>query len=250
MVLVIIVVVAWIVILGPNLLKRHARSGDGISSISHFQHQLRVLEHSGPQPIVTPAYRLRSLDGSSEAMGTPDARGIRPVPVLTVVGATELPRAALAFLGEDPVEASSDQPERYRPRPGLYRQGGERFPGSRVDASGLPVLSGDSPSRHLARRRRRDTLGILAVVFVGSGLIGFVPGAGALWTVTAVSGLALVAYVALLVHLRRMAEERERKLHYLKPRAGGDQEPGGAVRPSVYMSGRYAHPSNQAAVAH
>ena len=55
MVLVIIVVVAWMIILGPNLLKRRSRTVGGINSISHFHHQLRILEQSGPQSLETPA---------------------------------------------------------------------------------------------------------------------------------------------------------------------------------------------------
>ena len=78
-------------------------------------------------------------------------------------------------------------------------------------------------------------------IFVVTALIGFVPGASITWVVTALSGLALVVYVAFLVHLRRMAEERDQKLHYLNP--------GGVVRAPVAASGRYAHPSNQAVAA-
>ena len=63
MILVIIIAAAWIVILAPSLMKRRSQSVGEIGSISHFHRQLRVLEHSGPQPIVTPAYRLRSVDG-------------------------------------------------------------------------------------------------------------------------------------------------------------------------------------------
>ena len=97
-VLVIIILVAWVVILGPSLLKRRARSG-GDQSISHFHYQLRVLEQRAPEPIVAPAYRLRAVDGSGAptTIVCPDTG--RP-PVLTVVGAKELPRPALAFLGE------------------------------------------------------------------------------------------------------------------------------------------------------
>ena len=74
------------------------------------------------------------------------------------------------------------------------------------------------------------------------------PGASAAWILTALSGVALAAYVALLVHLRRMAEERERKLHYLRPEGSVEPAPRRQRRP-VAMSGRYAHPSNQAVAA-
>ena len=76
---------------------------------------------------------------------------------------------------------------------------------------------GPPDARLLVRRRRRDTLTVMAAVFGVTLGIGFVPGASAAWVLTALSGAALAAYVVLLVHLRRMAEERERKLHYLRP---------------------------------
>ena len=46
MVLVVVIALAWMVILGPGLMKRRSRSGNGgISSISHFHHQLLSLIH-------------------------------------------------------------------------------------------------------------------------------------------------------------------------------------------------------------
>ena len=50
-------------------------------------------------------------------------------------------------------------------------------------------------------------------------MIGFVPGASVAWVASGIFGAALIAYVSLLVHLRRLGEERERKLHYLRPKA-------------------------------
>jgi hypothetical protein len=102
------------------------------------------------------------------------------------------------------------------------------------------------------------------MVFASTVLIGFIPGAGAAWILSLVTGVALVAYVALLVRMRQAAEERERKLHYLRPGgphlaggamggrygAGGGADHDGPDDLSVRISGRYAHPSNQAAVAH
>ena len=80
-------------------------------------------------------------------------------------------------------------------------------------------------------------------------MIGFIPGASSVWILTAISGIALGAYIALLVHLRQMAEERERKLHYLQPELSGRRDGVGPARVPTYMSGRYAHPSNQALAA-
>ncbi len=245
-ILVIIIMVAWVVILGPNLLKRRSRTVGGINSISHFHRQLRVLEHSSPEPLVTPAYRLRSVDGAGALRSTGDGDEVRVIPKLTVVGADQLPRAALAFLGEPAADPGSARTEAFPPLP----------------ADARPTLGGDTPApaqsrpvnrvpdgyaRAQARRRRRDTLGVLSLVFVGTLMIGFVPGAAVAWALTLASGLALAAYVALLVRMRQIAEERERKLHYLRP-AVDDTEGVGAG--PLGISGRYAHPSNQMAIAH
>jgi hypothetical protein len=237
-ILVVIVVVAWMVILGPSLMKRRSRTVGEIGSISHFHQQLRVLEHSAPQPFVAPAYRLRVVGAGGDAVGT-GSNGVDAPPVLTVVGADRLPRPALAFLGEDPSPAVDPG------APPASRGGGD--PGESADPSGPRAHPLDPRSRHLVRRRRRDTLGVLACVIVGTLMIGFVPGASAAWLLTALAAVALAAYVAVLVHLRRMAEEREQKLRYLTPGAG-DLDTGGMARIPV-MSGRYAHPSNQAVAA-
>jgi hypothetical protein len=244
-ILVIIMVVAWVVILGPSILKRRSREG-GVNSISHFHRQLRVLEHSAPQPIVAPAYRLRALDGSGTLGVGSNPAGGGPAPVLTVVGATELPRPALAFLGEDRNEAT-DPP--LGDGSGSYPPPGREFGGlgdRRPEGVAGPGWSGESAARQLTRRRRRDTLGVLTLVLVSTALIGFIPGASAARIVTAVSAVALAAYVFLLVHLRKRADEREQKLHYLSPAPVHVERPREA---SGYRAGRYAHPSYQAAAA-
>jgi hypothetical protein len=267
MVLVIIIMVAWLVILGPNLLKRRSRTVGGISSISHFHRQLRVLEHSGPEPLVTPAYRLRSIDGSTVSLQGADGTGVQVAPKLSVVGANQLPRPALAFLGEDPVLSEPTDPG-VGTDPVSFPTGsaGRGSPAVADPSTPAPPESTYQPSdahdRTQARRRRRDTLGVLALVFVTTLMIGCIPGASTVWALTLVSGLALVAYVALLVRMRQMAEERERKLHYLQPRPdirvedralpdsdAGYGTPYGVTDLPVRVSGRYAHPSNQAVAA-
>lgn len=217
MIVVGILVMAWVVILGPGVVRRHGEHGDGVSSISRFHRQLEVLEHSGAQPLVHPAYRLHSTEG-----GTPGVKPRYPevgsVPVLTVVGADLLPRPALAFLAED-----HGSPARL-----------------------LPITSDPDP-RMRARRRRRDTLSVLAMVVLTTFLIGFVPGAGLVWLVTVVGAGVLAAYVAMLVHMRAQAEERERKLHYLHV---SDDDAWGEPDDrdlAAYEASRYAHPAYQAA---
>ena len=250
-VLVVIIAVGWIVILGPSMLKRRAHSGAGINSISHFHRQLRVLENSGPKPIVAPAYRLHTVPGERAASsGTRFPEG-SAVPVLTVVGAKEMPRPALAFLGEPPEDPPDGRRSAVTPphagTVGTQSAIDDLDRGAGRLGAELPARSPDIQARHLARRRRRDTLGVLAMVFLLTFMVGFVPGATVVWAVTALSGVALVSYVALLVHMRRLAEERERKLHYLRPPAGDGTDPRRSPGMPVYSSGRYAHPSNGAA---
>jgi hypothetical protein len=202
--LVVVIVVAWLVILVPGLLRRRSASGE-TDSISHFHQQLRILEHSAPEPIVAPAYRLCVADDATDAV-----RSNRP-PTLTVVGARDLPRPALAFLADpldDPAPPAFDPAD----EPAV-----DCRPGSSFDVrcrAGVDI-------RRLARQRRRDTLGVLVLAFLVSLMIGFVPGASVAWAATGVLGATLVAYVILLVRLRRLAAEREQKLHYLRPPSAG-----------------------------
>jgi hypothetical protein len=247
-ILVIIILMAWLVILGPSLMKRRSRAVGGINSITHFHHQLRVLEHSAPQPIVTPAYRLRAVDGSGVPLPAADGSEVRVAPKLSVVGADQLPRPALAFLGQDPPGSDSDAGAGPAERPAAGAHSGPDPAAS--GASGAGLGPADALARSRVRRRRQDTLGVLALVFGITILIGFLPGATAAWAVSLASGLVLTAYVALLVRLRQRAEERQRKLRYLHPDAGRglDGAPASGAR-STRTSGRYAHPSNQVATA-
>ena len=262
MILVIIIAAAWIVILAPSLMKRRSQSVGEIGSISHFHRQLRVLEHSGPEPIVAPAYRLRSVDGgapATQASGRPEAGA---APVLSVVGASQLPKPALAFLGEQPGDDRNEQPPigprgRQRIVFGDVRQDDEwtarPVAGARPAAvGGMAALErmSSAEARFRVRKRRRDALVVLVAVFVTTLAIGFVPGATLVWVLTALCGVALAAYVTLLVRLRQQAEERERKLHYLRPEGSEGWESDSAARARVPMGGRYAHPSNPAFAAH
>jgi hypothetical protein len=229
-----------------------------------------VLEHSAADPIVKPAFRLRAVGGPEQSQPGPSYPEVSAMPVLTVVGADQLPRPALAFLGEDPPPVGPDPaPDADRRVGAVDRPAVIRFDDldrSDPPGDGSPVLrtphqlppeipgpgpglGGDVRVRRGARQRRRATLGVLASVFLLTLMIGFVPGAGPAWIVSIVFGLALAAYVVMLAQLRRAAEERERKLSYLHPGPAPVDHSVGTTGVPVYMSGRYAHPSNQAAVA-
>ena len=81
-------------------------------------------------------------------------------------------------------------------------------PTATLAATGLPM----SPD---ARRRRRDALVILAVGSLGSLLLAVVAASVLMWIVHVVADLLLVGFVGLLVHLRRRADERRAKVHFL-----------------------------------
>jgi hypothetical protein len=241
MVLVFLVVV-WAVVLVPMLLRRR-RTGD---SISHFHHQLGILR-GGDTPAEPPSYRLQSVPSTRSV--TVNGAPLTTPPVLTVVGCDQLPRPALAYLGEPgpaPAHAPMDEPGPARSMPAVEwdRRSPAQLPQDqyRVDAF----------SRQVARKRRRDTLMVLVLTFACSVFLGIIPAARLLWVASAISGVAIVAYVAVLVHLRSGAAERERKLHYLRPepeyRAGGST--GGYQDDDHYRDARYDHPDRRTVAAH
>jgi hypothetical protein len=250
MILVVVLGVMWLAVLGPGYLRRRReKSRDGVTSVSVFHRQLRVLERSGPAPL-PPAYRLRALPartGSEE--GGAGAEGVvEPMerPVLTVVGADRLPRPRLAFLGDpdpDPGEARGGH-ERgagdHGDEPDDAGWGGAVGPEDRRWWTDSPRRNGEhrsatSPRRNgehrsatanvdayasaQACKRRRDVFVVLVSSVLGTLALGAIPGAHLLWIFTALAAVALGGYVALLVHMRMAADERDRKLRYLPPPA-------------------------------
>ncbi len=75
------------------------------------------------------------------------------------------------------------------------------------------------PMSAAAQKRRRDTLAVLGVAVLATLLLAVVSGSMLLWLVQVVTDLAFVAYVAVLVHLRRKAQERKASVHFLSPPA-------------------------------
>lgn len=228
MVLVVLAVV-WAIVLVPTLLRRR-RNGD---SINHFHHQLGILQR-GDTPADPPPYRLQSVPTTRSV--TVNGAPLSTPPVLTVVGCEQLPKPALAYLGEQgpsPTETIES----------------DRRPADQVVSD--QHRGSDTVSRQLARKRRKDTLMVLVLSFACSLFLGMIPGARLLWVVSAVSAVAIVAYVAVLVHLRGVAEERDRKLHYLRPEpeygagaaAGMDQDD------DRYRDARYGHPAGRSVAA-
>lgn len=85
---------------------------------------------------------------------------------------------------------------------------------SATRAGRSPARGTVAARRQTLRRRRNVFLGLVGstVVFVAAGAV---PGLHMLWGLAAVCALMLGAYVAMLIHLRNMAAERDMKLTFL-----------------------------------
>ena len=101
-----------------------------------------------------------------------------------------------------PGRSRSPRPLDLRPRPVAFVATPTRRP------AGLPM----SPD---AQRRRRDALAVLGVAVLCSLLLAVVAGNMLLWVAQIVADLLFVGYIAMLVHLRRRAEERRASVHFL-----------------------------------
>lgn len=87
--------------------------------------------------------------------------------------------------------------------------GGHRSLGERA------ALAPSSSAKVMARKRRKDILCGLLAAMAGSLALGFLPGFGVMLSLHLVLDVLFVAYVAMLVRLRNLAEEREVKVRYL-----------------------------------
>lgn len=72
-----------------------------------------------------------------------------------------------------------------------------------------------SASRNRTIRRRRDVLTALLVAVVATLILGVLLGSGLVWGAQLLADVLLVAYVALLVHQRNVAAERDMKVRFL-----------------------------------
>jgi hypothetical protein len=72
-----------------------------------------------------------------------------------------------------------------------------------------------SAARSRTIRRRRDVLSALLVAVVATLTLGLLFGMGIMLVANVVADVLLVAYVALLVHQRNAAAERDMKVRFL-----------------------------------
>ena len=104
-----------------------------------------------------------------------------------------------------------------------------RRPGPRTTA--MSAMS----SRARTQRRRRDIFVGMLAAMVTSLVLGFVPSLRILWVVHLLVDAMFVTYVALLVHMRNQAAERDMKVRFLPGRL-----PGRAPEPALLLR-RSAH---------
>lgn len=199
---VVILVVLWIVVLAPLYWKGRISRGS-TTSIESFHHQLHLLERTGPK-LVTPAYRLETA--------TPAASAAAPVTTgsgLPLVSSSPR-RPNLVLLrpvddrsaeGDDIVDdGAGGHYRRVLPEPVP-----EPPPAPVSELAGATRGGPDPYRRQLARRRRRDTVTVLVSLMVGSGLLGVLHGFHTVWIVTALSGVALLAYFGLVAYAQNLA---------------------------------------------
>ena len=190
-------VVLWVVVLGPTVLRRRAEHNrDSVGSVGAFRRQLRILGRSEGPPIVEPVHRL----------------AVAQRPVVVPINASGLP-VITSRGGLSVIRTTADQASSHISTGEMSRE----FEGGSVEAPSIHRANetSDPYFRSGACKRRRDVLMVLVTIVGTTGLLGMVPPLRMALTLTAVSFLALVAYVGLLVYLRNLAAERQAKLRYL-----------------------------------
>jgi hypothetical protein len=148
-------------------------------SIGSFHRQLRVLGRTGPS-LMNPAHRLETSEPQIHR-DVDDSRWLVSV-------------------------SSRNRPQPIRSEPPDF-------------AASVGARRSDSYFRSGPCKRRRDVLMVLVCTLTVSGLLGVIPALHVMLMVTAVVGVALIAYIGLLIRLRNQALERETKLRYLPQRA-------------------------------
>jgi hypothetical protein len=189
-----ILVVLWIAVLAPGLLKRRSERHSA-ESIESFHYQLHVLEQTGPK-VVTPAYRLRTAESRTGMAvgqsGFPAITSMPGRPNLTLLQRGDSD-ADSVLAGEVAVPPSAERLQRI-----ADLQTDAVFPGS------IQLPCPDPYRRKLAERRRRVVLAWLLGATIVSALLGLVEPLRLMWVLTLAAGLFLAAYVTLLVYAQSL----------------------------------------------
>jgi hypothetical protein len=168
----------WAAVLIPPALRSRAEGRPG-DSIHNFKRQLTVLRRTGPH--------RGGFGGSGRAAG--GEHWYRPhasTPLVPVHGPVRSPARAAGPYRAAPIATVVARP-----------------------------ATAASASRSRTMRRRRDVLTALVVAVFGTLVLGLIPAFHILLIAHVVSDVLLVAYVALLVHQRNAAAERDMKVRFL-----------------------------------
>ncbi|MGH9086856.1 MAG: hypothetical protein ACRDYZ_01905 [Acidimicrobiales bacterium] len=187
---VLILVVLWVAVLGPRIVRR-LREREPLGSVDSFYHELHLLDRAAPKT-VAPANRLetayagRMVPGSS---GYPSVSSMPGRPSLTLLppvgggggggggGGDEADMADEVLARQERLGVPANQALAARDRAYRARQG---------------------------RRRRRDVLLALLATVLVTGLLGTMHSFRVLWDLTALSGILLVAYLVLAVRAQQV----------------------------------------------
>lgn len=172
----------WAAVLIPPAIRARAEGRPG-DSISNFRRQLTVLRRTGPH--------RGSVNGGGRLAGADHwYRPHTPVPSLAPVHGPLRPR------GGAPASARRAQ----------------AVPMHTVRPPSSPATSA---ARSRTIRRRRDVLSALVVAVVATLVLGLLPAFRVMLVAHVVADILLVAYVALLIHQRNAAAERDMKVRFL-----------------------------------
>ena len=193
MILLVLVVLLWVAVLAPSAWRRFGER-QGVGSIDHFHHQLRLLEHAGPKT-VAPAYRLHTA-----MPGVPSTELQADLPV-------DASRPKLVLLRPTDDAAAADVDGRDG---ALYERVGVL---DRPEAACMPQVSVELPAfrREQARRRCTMLLRSLGAVAISTALIGLLPGMHLAWVFTGISGLAALGLVGLMAYAKELEAEQDRR---------------------------------------
>jgi len=197
-VVLLILAMVWILLLAPagwkKLSSRHAGA-----SIESFHHELHLLQHSGPK-LIAPAFRLETAHSNAAAACS---RSGYPT-VSSMPGRSPLvllpPNEELREVGHRP--AGTAQPG------GAWEtaRAGGAWETARAGGAWETAQPGGGHQR--ARRRRRNTLGLLAGVVAGTGLVGLAPPLHGVWVLTGLCVAALACYLGLAAYAANLVAAR------------------------------------------
>ncbi len=165
----------WAAVLIPPAVRARAEGRPG-DSVVNFRRQLSTLRRTGPH--------RASLHGGSRVAG--GDHWYRPHAV-----------APLA------------------PVPGPLRSTRTSTPMPRAPVRPIRAASPSSAARSRTIRRRRDVLSALVVAVLATLVLGMLPAFRVMLVAHLVADVLLVAYVALLIHQRNVAAERDLKVRFL-----------------------------------